>query len=112
MRVNDPNNNPAANVASQTSASNSAASNAGQVGKTAQLDPIRVSSGAGGAAGASKTDEVQLSALSRQINELQSGSAERDAYLEGLRLEVASGQYEPDAAATSKKLVDDLLRGE
>ncbi len=85
---------------------NSASSTA----KTAQLDPVRIhSSSTGGARGSERSDEVQLSSLSSKINELQPGSPEREAYLEGLRLEVASGSYDADPAATAKSIVDDSL---
>jgi anti-sigma28 factor (negative regulator of flagellin synthesis) len=117
MRVNDPNNNPAASIASQTApstqqAAQQATQQVGQTAKTAQLDPIRVSTGGAATSGAPKTDEVQLSSLSNKLNELQSGSAEREQYLESLRLEVASGQYNADPAELSKKIVDDMLRAD
>ncbi len=101
MRVNDPNLNPA-----QLNPSGSAAT-----GKTAQLDPLRISTGTPSAdkAGAAKSDSVQISSLSSKINELQSGSVERDAYLERLGAAVNDGSYSADAEAVSAKLVDEML---
>lgn len=101
MRVNDPNLNPAQLNPSSTSAA----------GKTAQLDPLRISTGTPAAekSGGAKSDSVQISSLSSKINELQSGSVEREAYLERLSASVADGSYDADAAAVSTKLVDEML---
>jgi anti-sigma28 factor (negative regulator of flagellin synthesis) len=101
MRVNDPNLNPA-----QLNPSGAAAT-----GKTAQLDPLRISTGSPAAekAGGAKSDSVQISTLSSKINELQSGSVEREAYLERLGASVADGSYNADAEGTSTKLVDEML---
>lgn len=104
MRVNDPNLNPA-----QLNGTGSTG-NTGAAGKTAQLDPIRL----GGASSAGKSastsgDEVQLSSLSSAINQLQPGSSSREAYLESLRVEVASGTYNADPAATAGKMVEEAL---
>jgi hypothetical protein len=101
MRVNDPN-----LTAAQLNSSGTAAT-----GKTAQLDPLRISTGSPGAdkAGAPSADSVNISSLSSKINELQSGSAEREAYLERLSADYAAGNYEADPAATSTKMVDEML---
>ncbi len=114
MSVNNTNLNPAAlnSSSSQTAGSQSAGSagSAGATGKTAHLDPLKISSSSSQSArGADRTDEVQLSSLSSTINELQSGSPQREAFLEGLRLEVASGQYQPSPNEVATKIVDDLL---
>jgi anti-sigma28 factor (negative regulator of flagellin synthesis) len=101
MRVNDPNLNPAQMNSGGTSAA----------GKTAQLDPLRISTGTPAAdkAGGAKSDSVQISSLSSKINELQSGSAEREASLERLSASVADGSYNPDPAEVSTKLVNEML---
>lgn len=105
MRVNDQNTNPAG-----LNSTAAGATGTGGVGKTAQLDAIQInSSGAQGARGTERGDEVQLSGLSSKINELQSGTAERAAYLEGLRLQVSSGQYPTEPAAIASSIVDSLL---
>ena len=108
MRVNDPNLNPAA--LNPNGPSGAGAAGTGATGKTAQLDPVRISSSSTSrASGADRTDEVQLSSLSSKINDLQSDSPQRAAYLESLRLEVASGQYEADPAQTASAIVKDAL---
>ena len=105
MRVNDPNINPAANQAATSSAGA-----AGATGKTAQLDAIKITSSSGpGIKGADRDDEVQLSSLSSKINQLQSGTAERGAYIEGLRQDVAAGSYSSDPGAIAISIVDSLL---
>jgi anti-sigma28 factor (negative regulator of flagellin synthesis) len=113
MRVNDPNPNPAAlnpNGPAGAGAAGAGAAGTGATGKTAQLDPVRISSSSTNrASGADRTDEVQLSSLSSKINDLQSDSPQRAAYLESLRLEVASGQYEADPAQTASAIVKDAL---
>jgi flagellar biosynthesis anti-sigma factor FlgM len=106
MRVNDPNLNPAA--LNQTGANSPAST--GATGKTAQLDPVRInSSSSSSARGAERGDQVQLSGLSSKINELQPGSPERESYIEGLRLQVASGQFQPDANSLAQSLVNEAL---
>lgn len=101
MRVNDPNLNPAQMNPGGTAAA----------GKTAQLDPLRISTGtpASDKAGGPKSDSIQISTLSSKINELQSGSAEREAYLERLSASVADGSYNADPEAVSTKMVDEML---
>ncbi len=103
MRVNDPNLNPAA-------LNSTSANGAASTGKTAQLDPVRIqSSNSSVNQTGERGDEVQLSSLSSKINESQSGSVEREAYLEKLRLEVASGQYEADPQQTAAGIIKDAL---
>lgn len=111
MSVNNTNLNPAAlNSTSSQPAGSLSAGGTGATGKTAHLDPLKISSSSSQSArGADRTDEVQLSSLSSKINELQSGSPEREAFIEGLRLEVASGQYKPSPNEVATKIVDDLL---
>ena len=107
MRVNDPNINPAVNPAATT---NAGAAGTGATVKTAQLDAIKITSSSGqGIKGADRDDEVQLSSLSNKINQLQSGTAERGAYLEGLRQDVESGSYPADPKAIASSIVDSLL---
>ena len=117
---NNPNpvalNHPATPTVAPTVAPNSASSQAngsqgaGATGKTAHLDPLKISSSSSQSArGADRADEVHLSSLSSKINELQSGSPEREAFLERLRLEVASGQYQPNPKEVADKIVEDLL---
>lgn len=104
MRVNDPNLNPA-----QLNGTGGAGS-AGAAGKTAQLDPIRLGgAGSAGKSASTSGDEVQLSNLSNAINQLQPGSPSREAYLESLRVEIASGTYQADPAATAGKMVEEAL---
>lgn len=106
MSVNNPNLNPAA---LNSSSLNSSSVNTSSTAKTAQLDPVRVNGSSVGSRGTERTDEVQLSSLSSKINELQSGSPEREAYLEGLRMEVSSGQYQDNPSATASSIVNDSL---
>lgn len=106
MRVNDPNLS-AAQLNTTTGAGNTT-----NTGKTAQLDALKITTagpnGTDKAAGA-RTDSVNLSTLSSKINELQSGSPEREAYLEALSAQYAAGQYQEDPAVTSAKLVEEAL---
>lgn len=108
MSVNNSNLNPAA---LNSTALNSTATNGSvSTGKTAQLDPVRInSSSVSGSRSSERTDEVQLSSLSSKINELQSGSPEREAYLDSLRLEVESGQYQTNPAEIASGIVNDAL---
>jgi len=104
MSVNNTNLNPAA---LNTTTSSGAA---GATGKTAQLDTVKINtSSVAQSRSADRGDEVQLSSLSSKINELQSDSPEREAYLEGLRLEVASGQYQTNPAEIASGIVQDAL---
>ena len=108
MRVNDPNLNVAA--LNSTNTSGAASSGAASTGKTAQLDPVKINtSSVAGNRSSERTDEVKLSSLSSKINELQSGSPEREAYLESLRLEVQSGQYQADPSDIATGIVNDTL---
>lgn len=111
MSVNNSNLNPAG---LNPSAQNSTATNGSvSAGKTAQLDPVRISSTSISSGRSSeRSDEVQLSSLSSKINELQSGSPAREAYLDSLRLEVESGQYQADPTETAKGIVNDALNPE
>jgi anti-sigma28 factor (negative regulator of flagellin synthesis) len=103
MSVNNSNLNPAALNSTATNGSLS-------TGKTAQLDPVRINSSASGSPSASSvTDEVQLSSLSSKINELQPGSPAREAYIESLRNEFASGQLQDNPAETARGIVSDAL---
>ncbi len=105
MRVNDPNTNLAG-----VSSGASGAAGTGATGKTAQLDPIKITSSSGqGVKGADRDDSVQLSGLSSKINQLQAGTVERDAYIEGLRQDVSAGAYEADPGAIASSIVDHLL---
>jgi anti-sigma28 factor (negative regulator of flagellin synthesis) len=72
---------------------------------------LRISTGTPAAdkAGGAKSDSVQISALSSKINELQSGSVEREAYLDRLSASVADGSYDADPSAVSTKLVDEMI---
>jgi flagellar biosynthesis anti-sigma factor FlgM len=106
MRVNDPNLNPAA--LNQTGANSPASTNA--TTKAAQLDPVRINTSSPASTRSSdRGDQVQLSGLSSKINELQPGSPEREAYLENLRLQVASGQFQTDAESLAQSLVNEAL---
>lgn len=106
MRVNDPNLNPAA--LNQTGANSPASTNA--TTKAAQLDPVRINTSSSASTNTSERgDQVQLSGLSSKINELQPGSPEREAYLNELRLQVASGQFQPDPDSLAQSLVNDAL---
>lgn len=106
MRVNDPNLNPAALNSTSTSGS----ANTGATSKTAPLDSVKISSSSATASkSGDRGDEVQLSVLSNTINELQSGSPGREAYIESLRLQVAAGDYQVDAAEVASGIVKDAL---
>jgi flagellar biosynthesis anti-sigma factor FlgM len=106
MRVNDPNLNP---VPTNTSGANGA-TGAGAATRTAQLDPVRINTtGSSPTTAGDIGDEVKLSNLSSKINELQSGSPAREAYLEQLRQQVASGTYEADPQATASALISDAF---
>lgn len=61
--------------------------------------------------GGQPTDAVELSSLVRQVSDLQTDSAARDAQVEALRQAYRSGDYQVDSAATASKLVSDALRG-
>ena len=101
MAVNDLNLNPPQSGGS----SNTAASR--------QIEQLRIPAGAAEGLrnnrSEAKSDEVELSSLSNKLSELQPGSPQREAYLESLRLEVASGRFEDDPAATAKKIVSDSI---
>jgi flagellar biosynthesis anti-sigma factor FlgM len=113
-KLNTANLNPASTSGSagtNGSAGTSGSVGTGAKGRTAQLDPVKVNSSSVASNRASeRTDEVQLSSLSSKINELQSGSPEREAYLDGLRLQVASGQYQVNPAEVASEIVADALR--
>jgi anti-sigma28 factor (negative regulator of flagellin synthesis) len=106
MRVNDPNLNP---VAANPSGPNGA-KGAGPATRTVQLDPVRIpTTGSSPTTAGDIGDEVNLSNLSSKINELQSGSPAREAYLEQLRQQVLSGTYEADPQATAAALIRDAF---
>ncbi len=101
---------PKLNTANLNPASTSGSASTGAAGKTAQLDPVKInSSSVSSSRAADRGDEVQLSGLSSKINELQSGSPEREAYLDGLRLEVASGEYQVNPGEVASSIVADAL---
>lgn len=88
--------------------------------KTSTVKTLAVESPAGQGAAAPKAqndglgrpDSVQISTLSSKINELQSGSPEREAYLERLAASYAAGEYNADPDAIAAKLVDNALEAE
>ena len=101
---------PKLNTANLNPTSTSGSASTGATGKTAQLDPVKInSSSTASSRAADRGDEVQLSGLSSKINELQSGSPEREAYLDGLRLQVASGEYQVNPAEVASGIVADAL---
>ncbi|MBM3746375.1 MAG: flagellar biosynthesis anti-sigma factor FlgM [Acidobacteria bacterium] len=72
--------------------------------KGAQADPA--------ARAARESDQVQLSDLTERLSQmLGTSDPDRAARLERLAAEVQSGKYQVDAAAVSRKLVDEALRG-
>jgi flagellar biosynthesis anti-sigma factor FlgM len=98
------------NPASTSGSAGTGLAGTGATGKTAQLDPVKInSSSVSSSRAVDRGDEVQLSGLSSKINELQSGSPEREAYLDGLRLQVASGEYQVNPAEVASGIVADAL---
>lgn len=69
----------------------------------------KAAKGAGKAGGG---DEVNLSSLASAVQSALSDSPERTARLEQLAADYAAGNYQPDAAATARGLIDDSLSTE
>lgn len=78
--------------------------------KTTSAEKVTAPSGSvaekGGAGGG---DAVQLSALAKSLDALQSDSASRQARVEELAKAVESGAYQPDPGAVAESLVQDAL---
>jgi anti-sigma28 factor (negative regulator of flagellin synthesis) len=112
MAVNDINLNPG--QAGNTGATGNTGAAGANTNAARQIEQLRIP--AGGAEGLRsnrgepKSDEVELSSLSNKLNELQPGSPQREAYLESLRLEVASGRYDDSPEATAKQIVNDSIK--
>jgi anti-sigma28 factor (negative regulator of flagellin synthesis) len=49
---------------------------------------------------------IDLTALAHQLRKHAHGSAEREAYLENLRKQIKSGEYQVDAEALARKLIE------
>jgi anti-sigma28 factor (negative regulator of flagellin synthesis) len=49
---------------------------------------------------------IDLTALAHNLRKQAHGSAEREAYLEKLRKQVKSGEYQVDAEALARKLIE------
>ena len=49
---------------------------------------------------------IDLTALAHQLQKQAHGSAEREAYLEKLRQQIKSGEYQVDAEALARKLIE------
>lgn len=50
-----------------------------------------------------------LSALAHNLQKQAEGSSEREAFIEKLRKKVQSGEYNVDAEALAKKLLEDAI---
>jgi flagellar biosynthesis anti-sigma factor FlgM len=78
--------------------------------KTTSAEKVTAPSGSvaeqGGAGGG---DAVQLSALAKSLDALQSDSASRKTRVEELAKAVESGAYQPDSGAVAESLVRDAL---
>ena len=100
MKVNDPN---LANV-------NSDALRGTGLDRAQQTESIS-RRGTGGAASADEsTDQVSLSGFSEQLRAAHVDSPERVAHIEKLSNDVATGNYQADAAAVSHSIVESALR--
>ncbi len=89
---------------------NAAASQLGQARQTEAVAPGGAKK-ATGAQAQSQTDRVQLSNLSGQLLQLAGvDSPERAARVEQLAADFKAGRYQPNAAATSRGIVDDAMR--
>ena len=94
MKVNDP---------------NSPGVHSTQVGRSQQSEQVTGARSSQSAAISGGGDEVQLSNLSRELRALEEGSPEREAHLEKLAEEYASGRYRPDTAAVSSAIIREAL---
>ena len=97
MKVNDANLN-------QTGAS--------QLGKVAQ--PEAAGSGSirkGPARDNGESDRVHLSSLSAALLKAVDKGGDQSTSLERIRAEVRAGTYQVDAAAVSRRMIDDAIRG-
>lgn len=113
MAVNDINLNPGQTGNTGAASGAGSASNSG-TNAARQIEQLRIPAGAAEGLrsnrGEPKSDEVELSTLSNKLSELQPGSPQREAYLESLRLEVASGSYNDSPEATAKSIVSDAVQ--
>jgi flagellar biosynthesis anti-sigma factor FlgM len=92
-------------------ASQSAATQAGRARQAEAVTPKEAPVDAA-AKVARESDQVQLSDLTERLSQmLGTSDPDRAARLERLSAEVQSGKYKVDAAAVSRKLVDEALRG-
>jgi len=64
---------------------------------------------AGSRTEASSNDEIQLSQLAGHLKAQSPGSVEREAKIEQLRTQVASGTYHPDNEKISHAMIDEAL---
>jgi anti-sigma28 factor (negative regulator of flagellin synthesis) len=107
MAVNDINLNPG-------QLGNTGAAAGGTTNASRQIEQLRIPTGGAEGLrtnrGEPKSDAVELSSLSNKLSELQPGSPQREAYLESLRLEVASGGYDDNPEATAKQIVNDAIK--
>ena len=53
---------------------------------------------------------IDLTALADNLRKQAHGSAEREAYLEKLRKQVKSGEYQIDAEALARKLIENARK--
>jgi flagellar biosynthesis anti-sigma factor FlgM len=51
-------------------------------------------------------DPIDLTALAHSLRKQAAGSAEREAFLEELRKQIKSGEYQVDAEALARKLIE------
>lgn len=90
----------------------SRAASAQDAAKTQEAAAAQQARAARAGAGASKSnasDEVNLSSLASALQGALSESPERNAYIERLAGEYASGSYKADAQATAKGIIGDAL---
>src|SRR5579884_2078522 len=97
MKVNDP------NLSTLGSTGPSRTQETARTGKGS-----RAPENAGSAAG---SDDIHLSELVRSLRSLAADSPERQARIEQIARDYASGNYKVDAQATAGKIIDDAFNG-
>src|SRR5579884_2294372 len=97
MKVYDP------NLSTLGSVGTSKAQETAQTGKSSRA-PDNVGS-------AARTDDIHLSELVRSLRSLAADSPERQARIEQIARDYASGNYKVDAQATAGKIIDDAFNG-
>jgi anti-sigma28 factor (negative regulator of flagellin synthesis) len=81
----------------------------GKVGQTDAVAPNGLKKGPGRDGG--ESDRVQLSSLSGALLDAARTDAARSASLERIQAQVRAGSYKVDAAAVSRRMLDDAISG-